>query len=417
MNTDCNKRPKGQHNVLQLQCEPLETVHIGFVGLGVRAKRAVERMIHIEGAEITAICDLVDENIRETIGILETYNCKTPAIYSGKNGWEQICKHENIDLVYICTDWLSHAQIALYAMENGKHAALEVPAAMTINDCWQLVDTAERTRRHCIMLENCCYDEFELTTLRMIQENVFGEVIHAEGSYLHDLRERISTNDAGGRKWANWQTEFMKGHNGNPYPTHGLGPVALAMNIHRGDRMKSIVSISSKHIASGNDNNSLVGNMNTSVIATEKGHTITVQHCISLPRPYSRSFLLSGTKGFVQKYPLAHMALDPNGDTIITGNELKEIMIKYKHPFVERYKTKGEMLCDRRWIDYAMDSRLIHCLRNGLPLDMDVYDAAEWSALVELTEISASNSGATIEIPDFTRGDWDKLKYSNFTSF
>ena len=233
-------------------------------------------------------------------------------------------------------------------------------------------------------------------------------------SHKHDLRERILSNDEGGRKWANWQVEFMKGHNGNPYPTHGLGPVALAMGIHRGDRMKSLVSLSSKRVSCGTGKDTLVGNINSSIITTEKGHTIVVQHCISLPHPYSRSFILSGTKGYAQKYPLPLLALDPEGDRAIINDELKLLLDKYPHPFVERYKPFGESLCGRRWIDFAMDSRLIYCLRKGLPLDMDVYDAAEWSSLVELTEQSAALGGAPVEIPDFTNGCWKELEGHSF---
>lgn len=387
-------------NVLQLQCEPIECVRIGFVGLGVRAKRAVHRMMHIEGCCITALCDLVEENIAEARNIIAEQGGKVPETYSGDEGWKELCRQSDVDLVYICTDWASHADIAVYAMQLGKHVATEVPAATTVADCWRLVDTAEETRRHCIMLENCCYDEFELCTLNMVQKGMLGEIIHAEGSYLHDLRERIATNDDGGRKWSNWQVDFMNNHNGNPYPTHGLGPVALAMGINRGDRMKSIVSCSSKSVG----DNSLQGNMNSSIITTEKGHTILVQHCITLPRPYSRSFLISGTEGFAQKYPVPSFAFAPDSEEAITGNACQSLIEKYRHPFVAMYKQRGEELCGRRWIDYAMDCRLIHCLRNGLPLDMNVYDAALWSCLVELTDISASNGGAPVEIPDFTRG-------------
>lgn len=406
--------PALYNDVLKLRCEPLEVVRIGFVGLGVRAKRAVERMTHIEHTEIIAMCDLVQSNIHDAQRIISDNNGKTTITYSDTDGWKRICEHPDIDLVYICTDWLSHAEISLYAMECGKHVAVEVPAATTLTDCWKLVDTAEKRRRHCIMLENCCYDEFELTLLNMVHNGILGEIIHAEGSYLHDLRERISSNDEGGRKWSNWQVEFMNHHIGNPYPTHGLGPVALAMGIHRGDRMKQLVSVSSKCIRNGESRNCLVGNMNSSIITTEKGHTISVQHCIALPHPYSRSFLLNGTKGFAQKYPLPYMALDPEGDRMICGEELSPILQKYTHPFVKRYKEFGEQLCGRRWIDYAMDSRLIYCLHNGLPLDMDVYDAAEWSCLVELTNQSAAADGMPIEIPDFTRGRWQKLQKVEF---
>ena len=387
-------------SALQLRCEPIECVRIGFVGLGVRAKRAVHRMMHIEGCCITALCDLVEENIADAKSIITELGGKEPVAYSDSEGWKELCRQSDVDLVYICTDWASHADIAVYAMQCGKHAATEVPAATTVADCWRLAETAEETQRHCIMLENCCYDEFELCTLNMAQQGVFGEIIHAEGSYLHDLRERIATNDDGGRKWSNWQVEFMNSHNGNPYPTHGLGPVALAMGINRGDRMKSIVSCSSKPIG----DSSLMGNMNSSIITTEKGHTIIVQNCMTLPRPYSRSFLVSGTEGFAQKYPVPSFAFAPDSDNVAMGEECAKLMQKYRHPFVEMYKQRGEALCGRRWIDYAMDSRLIHCLRSGLPLDMNVYDAALWSCLVELTDISASNGGAPVEIPDFTRG-------------
>lgn len=401
MNKECyNSEHNSVHN---LRCAPIDCVRIGFVGLGVRAKRAVSRMMHIEGCRIVALCDLVEENIEEAKRIIIQNGAETPVTFCKSDGWQKLCEMQDIDLIYICTDWASHADIAVYAMQCGKHVATEVPAATTIADCWRLVDTAEATQRHCIMLENCCYDEFELCTINMAQQGMLGDIIHAEGSYLHDLRERIATNDNGERKWSNWQVEFMNGHNGNPYPTHGLGPIALAMDINRGDRMKSIVSVSSMRIG---DKEGLNGTMNSSLITTEKGKTILVQHCISLPRPYSRSFLVSGTDGFAQKYPSPMFAFAPDSENAIIGKACEEIIQKYKHPIVAEYKERGEELCGRRWIDYAMDCRLIHCLRNGLPLDMNVYDAALWSSLVELTDISANNGGAPVEIPDFTRGKW-----------
>ena len=392
-----------EKNLLQMQCEPIACVRIGFVGLGVRAKRAVHRMMHIEGCEVVALCDLVKENLDDATAIIAGSGHPSPAIFTGNDGWKQLCEQPNVDLVYICTDWASHADIAVHAMQQGKHVATEVPAATTIADCWRLVDTAEHTQRHCIMLENCCYDEFELCTIKMAKEGVLGEIIHAEGSYLHDLRERISSNDNGERRWSNWQVEFMNSHNGNPYPTHGLGPIALAMGINRGDRMKSIVSLSSVRVG---DKDGLNGTMNSSLITTENGKTILVQHCISLPRPYSRAFLVSGTEGFAQKYPVPMYAFAPDSENAITGTACDELLEKYRHPFVTEYKERGTELCGRRWIDYAMDCRLIHCLRNGLPLDMNVYDAALWSCLVELTDTSANNGGAPVEIPDFTRGKW-----------
>ena len=401
---------KRHKTIAHLRCEPMERVRVGFVGLGVRAKRAVERMMHIEGCEITAICDLVPQNIEEAETIIIGHGGKAPVTFSTANGWKALCQMPEVDLVYICTDWASHADIGIYAMECGKHVATEVPAATTIADCWRIVETAEKTERHFIMLENCCYDEFELCVLNMAQKGLMGEIIHSEGSYLHDLRQRIATNDEGGRKWSNWQVDFMNTHCGNPYPTHGLGPIALAMNINRGDRMKSIVSCSSKKVGDG----ALQGNMNSSIITTEKGHTILVQHCITLPRPYSRAFLVSGTEGYAQKYPLPMLAFAPDSDNPIMGEACTKLMEKHRHPFVDKYKERGVELCGRRWIDYAMDCRLIHCLRNGLPLDMNVYDAVLWSSLVELTDISVKNGGAPVEIPDFTRGAWQEESHKIF---
>lgn len=394
-----------------MRCEALDTVRIGFIGVGARGQRAVERMMNIEGTKVVALCDFIDENLEASGAIVTKYGGEAPITLKGEDGWKALCKREDIDLIYICTDWVSHANIATYALEHGKHTALEVPAAMSVEDCWRLVDAAEQAQRHCIMLENCCYDEFELAMLNMVQKGVFGDIIHAEASYIHDLRERISLNDNGNRRWINWQVEYMATHIANFYPTHGLGPVALALGIHRGDRMKSIVSVSSQAIG---DPDKFRGTMNSSIIKTEKGRTILLQHGIALPRPYSRSFLLSGTKGYVQKYPAPYMAFAPDTTDVLSGERCLALAEEYKHQFVTEYKERGVEICDRRWIDFIMDSRLIYCLRNGLPLDMDVYDAAEWSSLVELSEQSALQGGVPVEIPDFTRGEWDKLQGFEF---
>ena len=404
-------RPSGQQSMLGFHCEPIETIHIGFIGVGVRGQRAVERMMNIEHAKVVALCDFIEDNLEISSAIVAKYSDERATTYLGEAGWKELCDRDDINLVYISTDWLSHAVIAIYAMEHGKHVALEVPAAMSVEDCWRLVDTAERTKRHCMMLENCCYDEFELATINMVQQGLFGEIIHAEASYIHDLRKRISLNDNGHRLWKNWQVEYMATHIANFYPTHGLGPVALALGIHRGDRMKSIVSVSSKAIGQADE---FRGTMNSSIITTEKGHTILLQHGIALPRPYSRSFLLSGTDGYIQKYPAPYATFAPNSAEVLSGEQCTALTEKYRHPFVTKYKDRGVEICGARWIDFVMDSRLIYCLHNGLPLDMDIYDAAEWSSLVELTEQSALAGGKPVEIPDFTRGEWNKSEGFQF---
>ena len=406
--SDCN-------DVLQLRCAPIEHPRVGFVGVGVRGQRAVERMANIEGVEIAALCDFIPENLERSCQIIEQYGGCRPTLYQGEQGWQSLCESEDIDLVYICTDWTSHATIAIHAMECGKHVAMEVPAAMSVEDCWRLVDTSERTRRHCMMLENCIYDEFELATLNMIDKGLLGDIVHAEASYIHDLRQRIATNDEGQRLWQNWQVEYMASHTANIYPTHGLGPVALALGIHRGDRMRSLVSLSSRTV--GEDRaGELRGTMNTSIITTERGRTILLQHCIALPRTYSRSYLLSGTEGYVQKYPSPSMLFATDPDHTLPPEECAELVKQYRHPFVDEYAERGRALCGRRWIDFLMDSRLIYCLRHGLPLDMDVYDAAEWSALTELTELSAAQGGIPVDIPDFTRGSWNRLRRVEFAT-
>lgn len=420
-------REINQKSVLGLRCEPIDIVRIGVIGLGVRAKRALNRFLYLDGIEVKALCDIVSLNIEESQQILKEKNEPRADEYSTLEGWKLLCERNDIDLVYICTDWLSHTPMAVYAMQSGKHVALEVPAATSIAECWQLVDTAEQTQRHCMMLENCCYDFFELTTLNMVQEGVFGEILHVEGAYIHDLRERISTNEFGKRRSDNWQVNYNFKHTGNPYPTHALGPVCQLLNIHRGDKMNYLVSMSTKQVGMTDyvveklstnsaeaQSNYQLGDMNSTLIRTEKGKTILIQHNISNPRPYSRSYLVNGTKGYVQKYPIEQVALYPDSDSPLDRIEMFELFTKYEHPFVKELGQRAKDICDTRACDFIMDYRLIYCLRNGLPLDQDVYDAAEWSCLVELTETSVRNGSVPVEIPDFTRGDWNKQEGVKF---
>ncbi|MDD2612646.1 MAG: Gfo/Idh/MocA family oxidoreductase [Bacteroidales bacterium] len=427
LETKQEPRQQGQKSVLSLACKPIENVRIGIIGLGARGYRALNRLIHIEGVEIMALCDMIPQNIENSQKILRKNHVAVASSYSGQNAWMQLCDRNDIDLVYICTDWQSHTQIAVYAMEHDKHAAIEVPAAMTIEQCWQLVDTAERKQRHCIMLENCCYDFFELATLNMAQQGLFGEIMHAEGAYIHDLREKNFTRDPESGFYGNWQRKFITNHTGNPYPTHGLGPICQIMNIHRGDKMNYLVSVSTKQAGLtqyaierfGEKSPEAMqeykqGDMNTTIIKTEKGKTMVIQHDITSPRPYSRVHLISGTKGFAQKYPKTQIALSPNASKPLKQKELKSLLMEYEHPFAKEMGKKAIALCKERAMDYMMDSRIIFCLRNGLPLDQDVYDAAEWSSIVALSQMSVLNNGEPVEIPDFTRGLWNESKGLSF---
>ncbi len=415
-------RPHNQRSVLQLKVDPIPVVRVGFIGLGMRGTPAVNRYTFIEGVEIKALCDLNQQYIDRAQQKITDKNLPKADEYVGEEAWKRLCERPDIDLIYICTDWQMHVPMAVYAMEQGKHVAVEVPAALTVKECWDLVNTAERTQRHCMMLENCCYDFFELTTLNMAQQGVFGEVVHVEGAYIHDLRE-LNFNEFGDRGYYNqWRLKYNEKHTGNPYPTHGLGPVCQVLNIHRGDKMNFLVSVSSgqfgmteyaKQRFGANSPEAQKkyarGDMNTTIIRTEKGKTIMIQHDVTSPRPYSRLHAISGTKGFAQKYPVKQIALEPDAHKFLNQVKMDSIMKKYEHPFIQEIGDKARKVGGHGGMDFIMDYRLIYCLRNGLPLDQDVYDAAEWSCIVELSEQSVLKGGVPVKIPDFTRGDWNKL--------
>ncbi len=421
------ERPTGQENVLQLKCNPIPTVRVAFIGLGSRGSEAVRRFMYLEGIEVVAICDINKDFVSKTQELL-TENKRAKALeFTGKEDWKKVCELENVDLIYNCTHWALHTPIAVYAMEHGKHVALEVPAAMSIEECWKLVDTAEKTRRHCMMLENCCYDFFEMATLNMAQQGVLGEIVHVEGAYIHDLRELNFKSPEDGGYQGMWRLQYNADNKANVYPTHGLGPVCQALNIHRGDKMNYLVSMSSdqfgmKEYAKNKFGEKSdyakrtyeQGDMNTTIIKTEKGKTIMIQHDVTSPRPYNRIHMLSGTKGFVQKYPVQGIALEPNAHEFLSEKEMEKMLKKYEHPIVKEVGEKAKEVGGHGGMDFIMDYRLIYCLRNGLPLDQDVYDAAEWSSLVELTEMSVRKGSVPVEVPDFTRGDWKKLTKLEF---
>jgi len=369
--------------------------------------------------EIIAISDRVPGYIADARKQLADAGLKSAAEYWEEDDWKKICEREDIDLIYNCTPWYLHTPIAVYAMKHGKHVALEVPAAFTLKECWDLVDTAEETQRHCMMLENCCYDFFELNTLNMARNGVFGEIMYGEGAYNHDLRWLKFASLEEGGYYQRWRLEYSKYHTGNLYPTHGLGPVAQIMGINRGDRFDFLSSNSTKQTGltlyarekfGENSPDALqdykLGDMNTTIIHTAKGKTIQVQHDTTSPRPYSRIHMISGTRGIAVKYPKESIALEPKGHSFLKDNEFNELMQKWEHPLSRQIGEKAKAVGGHGGMDFIMDYRLIHCLRNGLPLDQDVYDAAAWSCIIELSERSVLKNGASMQIPDFTRGAW-----------
>lgn len=412
MNNTDNTTEVLKDHVLKLRCEPLSIVRIAFIGLGKRGTQAFGNFMYIDGVEVVALSDLLLENLNNALQIIESHAKKVPDVYNKPDDWRAICERPDVDLVYVCTDRLLHTPIAVYAMQCGKHVAVEVPAANTLSECWQLVDTAESTRKHCFILENCCYDWDEMVFLHMKQQGLFGEIFHAEGGYMHNLHHL----DFEKKKH---YLDMWTMH-GNPYPTHGIGPACQMLDIHRGDRLQTLVSVSGGQFnfppVAINPEFLVLGNINTTIIKTYKNKTIVLQHDISSPRPYSRNFLVSGTKGFAQKRYGIKLAFEPDFENLLTDNQTDDLMREYEHPF---YKEKGQlarMVGTHGGMNFIMDYRLIHCLRNGLPLDIDVYDAAEWSSIIELSEQSVLQGSAPVEIPDFTRGRWNVLKEFDFST-
>lgn len=399
----------------------LDTVRVGFVGLGGRGSAAVSRLSYIEGVKINGLCDVVPEQAEAAKQRIKTPG-HSPVVFSGdEESWMEMCRRDDLDLIYIATPWPLHAPIAIYAMEHGKHVATEIPAATTVEDCWKLVQTSERTKKHCVILENCCYDFFELLTLNLARNGFFGDIIHCEGAYIHDIGKSLFFR---GKPNRSWRLKENMTRNGCLYPTHGLGPVAQIMNINRGNQMDYLVSTSTDDFLMNNIAKKLTesedyfqqfvdapfrGNMNTTTIKTVSGQTIMIQHDVTTPRPYSRIHLVSGTKATAQKYPLPpRIATGHKG--WISEEEFKKLEKEFTPPIVQKLGEMAKKIGGHGGMDFLMDWRLIDCLRNGLPVDMDVYDAAAWSVIGPLSEWSVANRSTPIDIPDFTSGEWKNNK-------
>lgn len=401
----------GPQNMCGFSATPIDTVRVGIVGLGMRGSGAVGRLSKIKDVDIVALCDLREENVTRAQKTLVNAGRKKAQAFSGtEDAWKKLVALD-LDLVYIVTPWHLHSPMCVYAMNNGKHTATEVPAALTIEAAWELVETSEKTGKHCMMLENCCYDFFEMQTLNMVRQGVFGELTHAEGAYIHNLCDLLTKENGYQGMWRLHQNE---GKSGNLYPTHGLGPVAQCMNINRSNQFSHLVSMSSQEaafsewtIANGRDKYAKLedyrGDMNTTLIKCTKGQTIMVQHDVSSPRPYSRIHMVQGSKGMARKWPNAQISFGHGWENKAQMTELRK---KYQHPLNRTIGAMARKVGGHGGMDFIMDYRLIYCLKNGLPLDQDVYDAAAWSSIFPLSIASVENNSRTIDIPDFTRGNW-----------
>ena len=397
----------------QFAAPPMETVRIGYVGVGLQGGSHVTNLNRIPGCRITAVCDVRTERTNWAVAEVTKAGHPAPAVYNqGPRDFERLCETEDLDLVYTATPWEWHVPVMLAAMKNGKHAATEVPAAMTLDDCWAMVESAEKNRRHCVMMENCNYDWPAMMAFNMTRQGLFGDLLHAEGGYLHDLRGIKFEN----RNEGLWRRAWSQRLNGNVYPTHGLGPVANCLDINRGDRFDSLVSMSSPsrglqdwardHFPEGapqRQEKFAMGDINTSLIKTALGKTIMVQHCTNLPRPYSRINLIQGTKGLFSGYP-HRLYIEGRGraDQWVDAATLRT---EFEHPLWKEMAERSAG-AGHGGMDYIEDYRLIKCLREGLPMDMTVYDAAALSAVVDVSVRSVAKNGQPMAVPDFTRGRW-----------
>jgi hypothetical protein len=411
--TPASKKARAYRPPEGFAAPPLETVRLAFVGVGLQGGSHVRNFLKIDGVQIVALCDIDEPRAKEVRQWVVDDGRPAPDIYTrGETDYKRLCERDDIDLVFNSTPWRWHVPVCVEAMETGKHTAVEVPAATTVDGCWQLVKTAERQRLHCVMMENCNYGRSELMVLKMVRTGLFGELLHGEGAYIHDLRSiKFSDKNEG-----LWRLAHSVDRNGNLYPTHGLGPIAQCMDINRGDRFDYLVSMSSparglklyaaEHLPADDPRRKLefaLGDMNTSLIKTGLGRTIMVQHDTTTPRPYSRINLIQGTRGCFTGYPdRIHIAGRTEGHG---WDDIEAYREEFEHPLWRKLEEQAAG-AGHGGMDYLEDYRLIECLRQGQPTDMDVYDAAAVSSVVELSEISVAKEGRPVEVPDFTRGGW-----------
>jgi predicted dehydrogenase len=391
---------------------------IGIIGTGGRGTSLLGNLLAAD-ARIVCLCDLVNEKAEHAAGLVVTAGQTKPELYTdGPNAFETMLQRKDLDLVVVATPWIWHAPMAIFAMKHGKDVVVEVPAVRTLEDCWAIVNASEQTRKHCMMLENCCYGYNETLILRMVHAGKFGELLYGEGAYLHDLRQELFSN-AGEGLWR--RTEHTL-RNGNLYPTHGLGPVANYMGIQRGDRFGYLVSMSTPehgldayrkdHLKADDPRfreRYVTGDMNISLIKTVQGRAITVKHTVSTPHPYDRINQVAGTKGIFEDYP-PRIYLDGQNTDEAWGTI--DVWKEYEHPLWGKEGEIAKKVGGHGGMDYIMLYRLLQCIRQGLPPDMDVYDAAAWSSIAPLSVSSVSHGSALIEFPDFTRGKWQQRQAS-----
>jgi predicted dehydrogenase len=381
----------------------------------------------LPGTEVVAISDLYEDNVKQKLGMVkemadDSRHSNIATYWGDENRWKTMLQEVKPDVVFIATNWNNHAPMAIKSMKQGAHAFVEVPLAVTIKDLWEIVDTSERTQKHCMMMENVNYGRTELMYLNMCRQGVIGELLHAEAAYIHELRGQMKQEERG---TGSWRTHHYAKGRGNLYPTHGLGPVAQYMNLARQeDNFKSLVSYSTpalgrklyaqKNYPKDHKWNQLDfrnGDLSTSLIKTQMGRTIMVQWDETSPRPYTRLNLVQGTLGALAGFPI-RVALEGGVEGItkdhhswVQGEDLQKIYEKYDHPLYKRLNEQSKK-SGHGGMDGIMMYRIVECLQKGLPIDQNVYEGALWSAVTELSGKSIEQDGAPQQFPDFTRGNW-----------
>lgn len=396
--------------------EPHTRIRMAFVGAGGRGRALMRNFRAVEGVEVTAVCDRDPDRLAAAQADFQPSGAGVTPRYVGADV-DEILHREDVDLVCVATPWESHTPLALAAMEAGKHVCVEVPAATTCEDCWRLVDASERTRRHCVMLENCCYGYYELLVLRMIRAGVLGEVLHAEAAYIHDLRESLFSD----RRAGPWRRLHHLDRDGNLYPTHGLGPVAGYLGINRGDRFDYLVSMSSpqrgldlwraSHLERSDPRwgeTYVCGDLNTSLIKASSGRTVLVQHNVTSPRPYDRLNLVAGTKGTYRDFPPRIYVDGQAGGEEYAG--IEGYREEFEHAWWKEHGRRAQELGGHGGADFIMAQRLIHSMLNGTVPDLDVYDAATWSVVGPLSADSVRLGSVPVAVPDFTKGRWSAAR-------
>lgn len=413
------KKSKG--NAFALTAPKIAKVNVGIIGCGNRGQVLVQMfdwLVKNNNADVVAIADLKKDKIDKLNSHLQKVHGKTAkAYYGGPNEWKKLVDRDDIDLLIIATPWEMHTPMSLYGMEKGKHVACEVPIAYTLEDCWKLIETAERTQKHCMMMENCCFNGEELWVLNMINQGVFGDLTHAEGAYIHDLRKHLLHDTYYEDQW---RIKHHLNKDGNFYTTHGLGPISQYMDIGRGDTYDHVVSMSSREKSlsdaakKANINkfsNVKCGDMNTTMIKTKLGKTIMLQFDVHSGRPYDRLNTVVGTKAVHEGYPSKLYINEDElawwGHNWLDEKKYKEYRDKYNHPLWAKLKAQiSDNSVGHGGMDFVMIYRLIKCLNEGLPLDINVYDSVLWSAITPLSELSVAQNSSSVKVPDFTGGTW-----------